>query len=32
MQIIRNPADAASIASLELRALIQKTIRALSED
>jgi hypothetical protein len=32
MQSIRNPADAASIAELELRALVQKTIRALRED
>ena len=32
MQIIRDPADAASIADPELRALVEKTIRDLSED
>jgi len=32
MQIIRDPADAASMADPELRTLVQKTIAALSED
>jgi hypothetical protein len=32
MQLIRTPADAATIADTELRALVQKTIAALSED
>jgi hypothetical protein len=32
MQIIRDPADVASIADPELQALVQKTIAALSED
>lgn len=32
MQFIRTPADATTIANLELRALVQKTIASLSED
>ena len=32
MQIIREPAETAAIADPELRALVQKTIAALSED